>query len=362
MIELNQNGRAGMEFLGSLQKFSSSVLRDEAQRDFAAIAGPAAVCEPIGDVDPEPVIARAAQIAESSQALRFERFYQRFVAEQLYDRGIATVEERREAAEKALKTNIDPQRAGTLILNPDLEMPDYYAGVEWHLQPGGWDGYDLSMPMFAAGVAPLVFAHGGYAAVVVGANIREHRKAVLEELPRRDYARLYEAGSGGVVTLATARQLFPEAELVGGDLSQFMLEAGHRMAGIMELNVTLRQEDSCNTAEADESVGAVICYATLHEMPDDAVQALFHEMYRITEPGGDIVISDPPPLKAVSPFQGYLLDWEGNHREEPHIPAHIRRDLPGMLRKAGYEVTAEKALGPAQYPWVTLAHKPTRKH
>ena len=36
MINLKQRGRSGMQFLGSLQKFSSSVLRDQAEADYAA--------------------------------------------------------------------------------------------------------------------------------------------------------------------------------------------------------------------------------------------------------------------------------------------------------------------------------------
>ena len=181
---------------------------------------------------------------------------------------------------------------------------------------------------------------------------------MLEHLPRRDYKRIYEAGSGGVPTLATARQLFPDAELIGGDLSAAMQKAGHRMAAQMNLNVTLRQEDSRHTAEADESVDAVVIYATLHEMPDEVARETFTEMFRILKPGGDIVISDPPPLKAVSPYLGYLLDWDGDFREEPFFGHHIRRNLTGMLEDAGFTHTQEKALGEAAYPWMTLAHKP----
>lgn len=358
MITFHQPHRAGLEFVGSLQRFSSSVLRNEAAEDLAAMAGPDIVETPIGDRDPDAALAEVHALIEHSPAARFERFYQRFVAEQVYDRSIPATEEQRPAAEAMLAAPVDTSQAGRLILDPDMPVPDYFDGVEWHLQPGGWDGYDLSIPMFMAGVVPYVFKHGGYAAVVVDANTREHRRLVLEQLPRRDYQRIYEAGSGGVPTLATARQLFPHAELIGGDLSASMQKAGHRMAAMMNLNVTLRQEDSRHTAEADASVDAVVIYATLHEMPDDVVRETFAEMFRILKPGGDIVISDPPPLKAVSPYLGYLLDWDNDFREEPFFGQHVRRDLTAMLAEAGFTHTDEKALGEAAYPWMTIAHKP----
>ena len=36
MISLRQRGRSGLQFLGSLQNYLSSVLRDQAEADFAA--------------------------------------------------------------------------------------------------------------------------------------------------------------------------------------------------------------------------------------------------------------------------------------------------------------------------------------
>ena len=36
MISFKQRGRAGLQFLGSLQQFSSSALRDQAEADYAA--------------------------------------------------------------------------------------------------------------------------------------------------------------------------------------------------------------------------------------------------------------------------------------------------------------------------------------
>ena len=168
MISLKQRGRAGLQFLGSLQQFSSSELRDIAEADFAAQPEAAALNEEFKSDARPPVwrerLDRARDVVERSKAYRYNRFYQRFVAEENYTRAIPAVEARR-AEWQAFAESKKPKDSSRLQLDPNLEMPKWFDAVEWHLEPGGWDGYDMTMPMFAAGIGPYVFALGGYAAV-----------------------------------------------------------------------------------------------------------------------------------------------------------------------------------------------------
>lgn len=361
-MTLRQQGRAGLEFLGSLQHFSSSELRDRAQRDFYADPGMAALGDkPLGERPREEMLAlveQAKQVAETSQAHRFERLYQRAVAEDVYNRGIPATEIDRQKFEPIISAPVDMSEAGTLTLNPEIEEPDYYRNVEWHLMPGGWDGYDLSGPMFMAGVAPLIFARGGYAAVAVDADIRDQRVQVISELPRRDYRRIYEGGSGGVSTVMAIRKLFPEAEITATDLSAALQTTGHRLAGMMKLNVHLRQEDITRTSEPDDYYDAAVSYAVFHEMGDNAAYAHLKELFRIMAPGGDLVISDPGPFRACTPYLAVLYDWETEHREEPYFTQSAARNLPEMMREIGFVEVSEYPLEDGPYPWVTRGTKP----
>ena len=107
------------------------------------------------------------------------------------------------------------------------------------------------MPL--AGIGPFVFALGGYAAVDVDCNIRAQRAEVVKQFRKRDLKRIYEPGCGGATTLGVCRQQFPDAELIGGDLSPALLRGGHFMSEMLGLNITFRQEDCTKVAERDNS-------------------------------------------------------------------------------------------------------------
>jgi SAM-dependent methyltransferase len=362
MITLDQRGRAGLQFLGSLQHYSSSALRDRAEADFAAAPEAPAMTQEFASDAPLPVwqqrIERAREVAERSRAYRYNRLYQRYVAEQNFVRGIPAVERKR-AEWEAFYAAKRPADTSRLQLNPDLKMPEYYDGVEWHLEPGGWEGYDLYGAMFASGVGQYVFARGGYAAVDVDCNIREQRANVIRQFRNRNPKRVYEPGCGGFTTLSVCRQQFPNAELVGGDLAAGLLKGAHQMSEMLGLNITFRQEDARHVAEKDGSVDAVITYALHHEMPADVNFDTFREMYRILAPGGEIVISDPPPFRAVAPLQAVILDWETDNRAEPYFSEASALNFGKMLREIGFVDVEEYALEQRGYPWVTRARKPS---
>ena len=361
MIDLKQRGRSGLQFLGSLQKYSSSVLRDMAETDFAA-QPEAQELAAEWKTDTSPAqwrrrIKRTRDVVERSSAYRFNRFYQRWVAEENFLRAIPAVEAKR-ADWASFVSARQPKDHSRLKLNPALKMPSWYEGIEWHLEPGGWDGYDLAMPMFAAGIGPHVFAHGGYAAVDVGGAIQRQRARVIELFRNREPRRIYEPGCGGATTLSVCRQQFPNAELIGGDLSAALLKNGHFISEMLGLKIAFRQEDACDVEEADGSVDGVISYALHHEMPPTVSAKVICEMYRILTPGGEMLINDPPPFRAVSPLQGVVLDWETDNRAEPYFSVAGMANLADMMRDAGFVEVEEFALEQRGYPWVTRGRKP----
>jgi len=360
-LRLSQRARASMDALGAIQVVSSSRIRERAQKRFESdprIKAFEAQPFPLSRADQEERLDSMADIAKEDSFYRLERFLQRVVAEENFVRGIPAVEEQREKFDSFYAL---PESGPTSTLDlgqDDLEVPEYWSTTDWHLEPGGWDGYDLYGPMMAYAVGPSVFRHGGYAYLQVGADIRHQRVDFAKKLPKESYGRIAELGCGGGTTLFAIHRIHPEAELVGFDLSKNLLRGGYAASAKLGISVDFKRRDAANTGEPAESYDAVVTYAIHHEMPVEESIKVFKEAYRMLKPGGDFLISDVPPFHAVSPFNALLLDWETKNRGEPYFRAHCSSNWAEELKAIGFEVREEGGIGPNEYPYVISARKP----
>lgn len=357
-VHPSQRARAASDMLAGMLRFSSGVIRERARENFRATPEGQALAkeheEPCTEAVMMDRVRRARAVAERDHFYRLERFCQRWVAEEMMSRNIVNAEEKRDVILEA--QNLPRNSAGGVLeLDPKLEMPAYYDGVEYHLQPGGWDGYDLY------GKGPAVtqtFKYGGVAAVPAGSNIYQQRLDAIAQFPKARYERIMEIGCGGVHTLSAIHRQFPDAELVGCDLSTNLLTNGHATAEKLGLKVRLIQKDARETGEPSNSFDGVFSYAVHHEAPVPVNVEMFAEVLRILKPGGDFVISDPPPFRAVEPFHAAVLDWDTDHREEPYFTETCLANWDEELRKLGFVNVESYALGPDGYPWITRASKP----
>jgi ubiquinone/menaquinone biosynthesis C-methylase UbiE len=153
-------------------------------------------------------------------------------------------------------------------------------------------------------------------------------------------------------------EVHPEAELVGADLSARQLRMGHLAAERCGVAVMFKQRDVRDTGEPDESFDAVVIHSLMHEQPVELSRDVLTEMFRILKPGGDIVVSDPPPFRAVPLFRAVLLDWETKNREEPYFSQALSQDWADEMRAIGFIDTENRALGAGAFPYVAIGRKP----
>lgn len=346
-LRLEQRDRASLSFLGLVQGFAGGVLQPHAARTYAG-----AVPEP-----PLDLPSRRQSVNEAladSAAWHFDRFLSRWVAEEIYVRALPAVERQRTAVETWLDV---PDAPGTLLLDSELDPPAYWVpGV--HLAPGGWDGHDLMGAAIHDLVYPYVLAPGGVGAVRTGENLADQRVVFAEQAPRESYRRILDVGCGTGRFTDALQRVYPDAEIVGLELSAAQLRYAHAKAAHRGDSWELRQAAAEDTGLPDSSVDLVTMYTLFHETPPHATEAILREMLRVLEPGGDLISADPAPYSEQSAFRTAVLDWETENRGEPYWRSALQLDLVGLLKSVGYVDVEAFGIGATKYPWVTRARKP----
>lgn len=134
---------------------------------------------------------------------------------------------------------------------------------------------------------------------------------------REEAARAVFAGSAkrvldvatGTADLALAlKRHRPDAEIVGVDFVEAMLEIGRHKAWRRGVTLRLEQGDGLNLPYPDASFDAVTVAYGLRNFAD--VDRGLREFYRVLRPGGRVVVLEfPPPPKGMlgAPFRFYFL-------------------------------------------------------
>ncbi|MEU5990002.1 class I SAM-dependent methyltransferase [Spirillospora sp. NPDC047418] len=346
-VPLIQRDRAGLEFLGSLQGYTGGTLQPAAAGRYAELV-------------PDPPAALPDRRRSVAEALGgygpwlFDRLLTRYVAEEIYVRAIPGAERARAEIEEWLDVPADAP--GSLTLDPDLVPPSYH-GDGFHLTYRGWDGHDL----MGVVIHDLGYRHvlmpGGVGAVRAGENLMDQRTQVVSEAPRRDYRRVLEPGCGNGRFATAVSTVLPDARYTGIELSRTQLEYARARSVHEGRAWELIQAAAEDTGLPDASVDLVAIYTLFHETPPKATEAILAEMFRVLEPGGDLVIGEIAPYERNDAFRSVVLDWETDNRGEPFMRSYLQLDLPGLVERAGFTGVEAYGIGKGDYPWIVRARK-----
>jgi len=254
------------------------------------------------------------------------RGLQRVSQESMWREVINGLSERRDEIEEVLDAPVDAP--GSLILDPNLEMPRYYDATEFHLQPGNYHRDSLAELVDGPGVA-------AYSMHRYGRDGGEMGRALISVLPEKDYKRVLYLGCGPGYKAYPIVDVFPRAEHYGVDLSAPMLKYARHRAAEHKRPIHFRQMNAESLDFEDGAFDLIFCKLLLHEVPTKAVLNIVAEAARVLAPDGVFCNLELPSYQSLDPLSAYLMDWDTHHNGEPFWRAYHEMDLVGAFNDAG---------------------------
>lgn len=258
------------------------------------------------------------------------------------------------------------QGVGTLELDPDVELPDWYTDYDIHVQPGGVFSDDLSAYVYEFGARIVMLRdNDGY---------KFHQLFAETAMPEKsDARRVLDMGCGFGKSTRPLVAKYPTAEVIGMDLAAPGLRLGHAEAEAVGARIHFKQADARATGLPDNSCDVVTGTMILHEMPSEAIQQTVAEGARLLKPGGALRFLEF--MLTGEPLRDATIIEHAERNNEPFFRALFATDLIAVCEQAGLTEVSwtpfdERSLGLSpegwgqrrewHFPWAVLsATKPT---
>jgi ubiquinone/menaquinone biosynthesis C-methylase UbiE len=218
---------------------------------------------------------------------------------------------------KKLSDSINWKEEGDRLKSSSLVYPEYYLSQNFHGITGGY---------LTSGAAVTYDPITQY---VLAPNEHWNREAVIKSIsgnPRK----IIDLGCGTGSSTIMLKQAFPNAEVVGLDLSPQMLVMAEYKAQQTGLNIKWLHGLAEATNLPDNEFDLVTASLLFHETPPHIAQAILHEAYRLLAPGGQVTILDghQKTLRRSA--------WLTEIFEEPYINDYAQGSIDAWLGAAGF--------------------------
>ncbi|OKH25907.1 class I SAM-dependent methyltransferase [Chroogloeocystis siderophila] len=216
-----------------------------------------------------------------------------------------------------LYESIDWQQEATRFQRADVETPSYYSSQNFHgikhgyLNPGAAVSYD-----------PIT----QYVLLPNEKLVRQELIETIQSQPRR----ILDLGCGTGSTTLMLKQAFPAAEVIGLDLSPYMLVMAERKAQAAHLDIKWCHANAEYTGFPDASFDVVTASLLFHETPPAVAQSILQESFRLLSVGGEVLILDGNQKTLRQ------LDWLNNVFEEPYIRDFAAKSVDASMVAAGF--------------------------
>lgn len=230
---------------------------------------------------------------------------------------------------------------GSLTLNPDLQLPDYYTGVLFHTSPSSFFRHPAAGPIYDLGFANYRLNRN---------DAYQQESAFVSRIPEGEYRDVLELGCGSGGATVPLKRRFRDANVYAIDAAAPMLKQAHKTLESQGLAVYLSQRLAEDTGFPDGSFDLVFALILFHEVSADAARAILTEVRRILRPGGLMAIADVEPYSKLDPFRRFITNWQVENNGEPFWRIWGETDACGLLRDCGFPEAWQTGLENPNFP------------
>lgn len=213
--------------------------------------------------------------------------------------------------------SIDWEKESDRFRRPEVKIPAYYSSQNFHGIKGGY---------LNSGAA---VSYDPITQYVLAPNETIVRQGLLERI-RVKPRRIIDLGCGTGSTTLMLKQAFPQAEVIGLDLSPYMLVRAEDKAKTAGLAIEWLHGNAEQTKLPAASFDLVTISLLFHETPTRVTQAILQESFRLLQAGGEAIVLDGNQQTLRH------LDWLNNVFEEPYIREFAAGNLDAWMGKAGF--------------------------
>lgn len=221
---------------------------------------------------------------------------------------------------------IDWQQESNHLRQADLIYPRYYSSQNFHGIEGGY------LNPIAAITYDIVAA---YASPPNETWIRQQLMTAIKCQPKR----ILDLGCGTGSATLMLKQAFPEAVVIGLDLSPYMLVVAEYKAQQAGLNIQWQHGLAEDTGLEEASFDLVTASFLLHETPPKISQLILRECFRLIKPGGQVIILDGNQKRLRH------ADWLIKIFKEPYSKVYAAGSVDDWMRAAFFEAVQTEYVG-----------------
>lgn len=244
----------------------------------------------------------------------------------------------RQSDDLARKATVENPK-GTLELNDELEVPRYLTAVDIHCMPGSYHterfkGDVSAGALFDRGLH--LYGMGGFGprTDMMGRVMCNYlSKAHPEFKPMR----ILDLGCSVGHSLLPYAETFPGADLHGIDVAAPMVRYGHARAESLGVPVHFKQMNAEETDYPDNHFDLIVSHILLHETSNKAIRRIMKECHRLVKPGGIVAHLDMCFYESMSPFNGFMMMFDGTHNNEPFWDTLRSMNPTTLLTEAGFD-------------------------